>query len=126
MSFGPKPWQQAHWDARAAGNFIGGGAGSGLIVAAAVAGAEGSLRALDFVFAAIIVPAPAALIVKQPDLGTALLVLAAGFFVIFFAGLPWTGVAVIPVAGIPSPPPACRRGSSSGTRARSSPRSPPT
>lgn len=32
MSFGPRPWQQAHWDARAAGNFIGGGAGSGLLV----------------------------------------------------------------------------------------------
>src|SRR5690606_25675878 len=32
---------------------------------------------------------PVALIVKQPDLGTATLVLAAGCFVIFFAGLPW-------------------------------------
>ena len=32
MSYGPNPWQQAHWDWRAAGNFIGGGAGSGLIV----------------------------------------------------------------------------------------------
>jgi len=51
MSFGPNPWQQAHWDARAAGNFIGGGAGSGLIVAAAVAGAEGSLRALSMALA---------------------------------------------------------------------------
>lgn len=38
--FGPNPWQQAHWDARAAGNFIGGGAGSGLIVASALAGAS--------------------------------------------------------------------------------------
>ena len=31
MSFGPNPWQQAHWDWRAAGNFICGGAGGGLL-----------------------------------------------------------------------------------------------
>ena len=36
MSFGPNPWQQTHWDWRAAGNFIGGGAGGGLIVFAAL------------------------------------------------------------------------------------------
>jgi phenylacetyl-CoA:acceptor oxidoreductase subunit 2 len=33
MSYGPKPWQQRHWDVRAAGNFILGGTGSGLLVA---------------------------------------------------------------------------------------------
>jgi rod shape determining protein RodA len=65
---------------------------------------EGSLRALDFVVAAVIVLVPVALIVKQPDLGTALLVLAAGFFVIFFAGLPWKWLAVMIVAGIASLP----------------------
>ena len=32
---------------------------------------------------------PFALIAKQPDLGTAILVFAAGFFVLFFAGLSW-------------------------------------
>lgn len=36
-AFGPNPWQQAHWDWRAATNFILGGTGSGLIVAAALA-----------------------------------------------------------------------------------------
>ena len=41
MSFGPAPWQQAHWDWRAAGNFICGGAGTGLIVFAALSGAAG-------------------------------------------------------------------------------------
>lgn len=46
-------------------------------------------RALDFVGAFILLAIPVALIVKQPDLGTALLVLAAGLAVIFFAGLPW-------------------------------------
>ena len=38
MSFGPNPWHQQSWDARAAGNFMCGGAGSGLIVFAALAG----------------------------------------------------------------------------------------
>lgn len=33
MSFGPRPWLQAHWDARAAANFILGGAGAGLLAA---------------------------------------------------------------------------------------------
>ncbi len=41
MSYGPNPWQQAHWDWRAAGNFICGGAGSGLLVFAALAGVDG-------------------------------------------------------------------------------------
>jgi len=44
MSFGPNPWQQLHWDARAAGNFMGGGAGTGLLVAAVAFGAAGGLR----------------------------------------------------------------------------------
>ena len=38
MSFGPNPWQQQSWDGRAAANFMGGGAGSGLLVFAALAG----------------------------------------------------------------------------------------
>lgn len=50
---------------------------------------EGMVRTFDFIVAAVIVAVPVALIVKQPDLGTATLVLAAGCFVIFFAGLPW-------------------------------------
>lgn len=32
MSFGPKPWKQQHWDARAATNFTAGGIGGGLLV----------------------------------------------------------------------------------------------
>lgn len=40
-SYGPKPWQQTSWDARAAGNFIGGGMGGGLIVFAALSAASG-------------------------------------------------------------------------------------
>jgi phenylacetyl-CoA:acceptor oxidoreductase 26-kDa subunit len=40
-SFGPAPWQQAHWDWRAAGNFIGGGAGAGLLAYAVLTGVAG-------------------------------------------------------------------------------------
>jgi phenylacetyl-CoA:acceptor oxidoreductase subunit 2 len=34
--YGPKPWLQRNWDARAAMNFMCGGAGSGLLIASAV------------------------------------------------------------------------------------------
>lgn len=43
----------------------------------------------DIFIASILVLVPMLLIVKQPDLGTALLVGSAGFFVIYFAGLSW-------------------------------------
>jgi len=46
MSYGPKPWQQAHWDWRAAGNFVFGGAGSGLLVFTALSGARGTTATL--------------------------------------------------------------------------------
>jgi len=45
VSFGPNPWHQAHWDWRAAGNFVAGGAGAGLIVATAMSSAAGPVRA---------------------------------------------------------------------------------
>lgn len=41
MSYGPNPWQQAHWDWRAAGNFICGGAGSGLLAVSVLSGMQG-------------------------------------------------------------------------------------
>jgi phenylacetyl-CoA:acceptor oxidoreductase subunit 2 len=47
--YGPNPWQQRHWDARAAANFVCGGMGSGLIVAAALAGAAGPALAAPMV-----------------------------------------------------------------------------
>jgi len=45
MSFGPNPWQQTQWDWRAAGNFIGGGAGTGLIMITALSGIQGTAAA---------------------------------------------------------------------------------
>jgi rod shape determining protein RodA len=64
---------------------------------------EGQLRVADFVIAAALLAVPVLLIAKQPDLGTALLVMAAGVFVIFFAGLSWRLVVpllVLAVVGI--------------------------
>lgn len=58
---------------------------------------EGQLRPLDFIVAALLLALPVGLIMKQPDLGTSLLVMAAGLAVIFFAGLPWK-LIVPPVA----------------------------
>ncbi|MCU0925419.1 MAG: rod shape-determining protein RodA [Hydrogenophaga sp.] len=50
---------------------------------------EGQLKPLDFVVAGVLLAIPTTLILKQPDLGTALLVMASGLAVIFFAGLSW-------------------------------------
>ncbi len=50
---------------------------------------EGQLRLLDFCVALCLLVIPVGLIAKQPDLGTAVLVLSAGLYVIFFAGLSW-------------------------------------
>jgi phenylacetyl-CoA:acceptor oxidoreductase 26-kDa subunit len=54
--FGPNPWQQTSWDWRAAGNYICGGAGTGLLIANALFGtpAPASLTSPDWlVFAGL-------------------------------------------------------------------------
>ena len=56
---------------------------------------EGQLRVPDFIIALLLLVVPVGLIVKQPDLGTAILVLSAGLYVIFFAGLSW--MLILPV-----------------------------
>jgi rod shape determining protein RodA len=66
---------------------------------------ETTLKLRNFFMAAILLVVPLALIAKQPDLGTAALVGAAGFYVIFFAGLSWRvlgtlfglGLAALPI-----------------------------
>ena len=50
---------------------------------------ESSIKWWNYVFGIIFIILPSALILKQPDLGTAILIIAAGFFVLFFAGLSW-------------------------------------
>ena len=64
---------------------------------------EGQLRGLDFAVAGLLLAIPVGLIMKQPDLGTSLLVLSAGVYVIFFAGLNWKlilPVVLLAAAGI--------------------------
>ena len=64
---------------------------------------EGQLRPLDFLVAGVLLAVPIGLIIKQPDLGTALLVMSAGLSVIFFAGLSWKLIAppvVIAMVGV--------------------------
>lgn len=66
---------------------------------------EGMIRGRDFLIAISLLLLPVGLIAKQPDLGTAILVTASGFFVLFFAGLTWRlilPVAVVGIAGIAS------------------------
>ena len=64
---------------------------------------EGQLRGLDFAVAGLLLAIPVGLIMKQPDLGTSLLVLSGGIYVIFFAGLNWKlilPVVLLAAAGI--------------------------
>jgi rod shape determining protein RodA len=59
---------------------------------------EGIQKTWDYAVAAIILMIPVFLIARQPDLGTALLVFAAGLYVIILAGLPWKWI--LPFVGI--------------------------
>ncbi|MGE4243175.1 rod shape-determining protein RodA [Ramlibacter sp.] len=61
---------------------------------------EGQLRPLDFLVGGALLALPVGLIMKQPDLGTSLLVLAAGLSVIFFAGLSWKLIVPPVVLGL--------------------------
>ena len=65
---------------------------------------EAMLRLRDYGVAALLLLIPVALIARQPDLGTAILVFSAGFFVIFFAGLPWKVLIGLGVAGLAAAP----------------------
>jgi rod shape determining protein RodA len=59
---------------------------------------EGQLQMPDFIVAGLLLLVPVALVAKQPDLGTAILIFAAGMYVIFFAGLSWK--LILPVAAV--------------------------
>jgi rod shape determining protein RodA len=65
---------------------------------------EAALRLRDYLAAAVLLALPTLLIARQPDLGTALLVAAAGFYVIFLAGLSWKVLIGVALAGFASLP----------------------
>lgn len=61
---------------------------------------EGQIGLRDFILAGVLLVVPVGLILVQPDLGTSLLVTAAGFYVIFFAGLSWKLIVPVALVGI--------------------------
>jgi rod shape determining protein RodA len=65
---------------------------------------EAMLNVRHYAIAALLLIVPFVLIARQPDLGTAILVGAAGFYVIFLAGLPWKIIlGMIAAAGAATP-----------------------
>jgi len=66
---------------------------------------QATLRLTHFAAAAVLLALPVGLIARQPDLGTAVLVAAVGFYVIFFAGIGWRILVALGVAGLASLPP---------------------
>jgi len=65
---------------------------------------ERTLRFREFAVALVLLAVPTAMIARQPDLGTALLVAAAGFYVVFLAGLSWKLIAGGSIAVLASLP----------------------
>ena len=77
-TFGPAPWHQGSWDGRAAGNFIGGGMGGGLIVCTALA-----------------MPADAPGLVRTALLLTGITLVGFGLLCVWFEiGRPWRALHV--------------------------------
>ncbi len=65
---------------------------------------EITLRLKDYLGATILLMLPVLLILRQPDLGTALLIAASGFYVLFLAGLSWriiAGLVITVAASLP-------------------------
>jgi rod shape determining protein RodA len=65
---------------------------------------EATLALKNYFVAALLLAVPFALILRQPDLGTALLICASGFYVLFLAGLSWRvifGLFVVAAASAP-------------------------
>jgi len=60
---------------------------------------EKALRLGNYAVAVVMLVIPVALIARQPDLGTAVLITAGGFFVLFLAGLSWRIIAGLAIAG---------------------------
>jgi rod shape determining protein RodA len=59
---------------------------------------EKTLRLANYAVAVVLLLVPVGLIARQPDLGTAVLITAAGFFVLFLAGLPGRVIAGLAIA----------------------------
>jgi rod shape determining protein RodA len=60
---------------------------------------EATLRLFNYAIGTVMLLIPVALITRQPDLGTSVLILASGCFVLFLAGLSWRIIVGLAVAG---------------------------
>jgi rod shape determining protein RodA len=60
---------------------------------------EATLKLKNYVVGAVLLLVPVALIARQPDLGTAVLIFASGCYVIFLAGLSWKVIISLAIAG---------------------------
>jgi len=65
---------------------------------------EATLTLKNYFVAALLLAMPVALIVRQPDLGTSLLIAASGFYVLFLAGLSWRIIGGLAVTALASAP----------------------
>ncbi|MFH0934995.1 MAG: FtsW/RodA/SpoVE family cell cycle protein, partial [Pseudomonadota bacterium] len=65
---------------------------------------EATLRLRNFVVAVILLLLPVGLILRQPDLGTSILIAASGFYVLFLAGLSWRVMLAAALAAVASAP----------------------
>jgi rod shape determining protein RodA len=65
---------------------------------------EGRVGWKDFVLAATLIVVPVVLIKRQPDLGTAMLIGASGFYVLFLAGLSWKIIVGLVAVGAATGP----------------------
>ncbi|MDX9706479.1 MAG: rod shape-determining protein RodA [Azospira sp.] len=65
---------------------------------------EAELKSRHYLIATLLLGVPFLLVAKQPDLGTAILIGAAGFYVLFFAGLRWKVMIGLLVAGLAAAP----------------------
>ena len=61
---------------------------------------EGRMSPAAWVVAVLLLLVPVGLVVKQPDLGTSILILSAGLYVLFFAGLSWKLIVPVLALGV--------------------------
>jgi rod shape determining protein RodA len=61
---------------------------------------EGRMSPAAWVVAVLLLLVPVGLVVKQPDLGTSVLILSAGLYVLFFAGLSWKLIVPVLALGV--------------------------
>ncbi len=65
---------------------------------------EATLTLKNYFVASLLLLIPVGLILRQPDLGTSLLISASGFYVLFLAGLSWRVIGGMFVTGLASAP----------------------